>query len=126
MKLEPLFYVKNLQKSVNFYRGILEFNLGEYFPDKTNPTYIPVFIDNYKLMLCLARESNQKFYNKGLGGSGTQLFIQTEKVDDIWKKVKDKVEIFDNIETKPWGDREFTIKDPDGYLLTFYSTINQK
>jgi len=123
MKLEPLIYVSDLQKSIDFYTNILGFRLGELYPSKDNPSYAPVFIGEYKLMLCLARESNKKFYPQGLGGSGSQLFIQVEKVDEIYQKVKSNVEIVDDIETKAWGDREFTIKDPDGYLITFYSPV---
>lgn len=123
MKLEPLIYVSDLQKSIDFYINILGFRLGELYPTKDNPSYAPVFIGEYKLMLCLARESNKKFYTNDLGGSGLQLFIQVDKVDDIYQKVKSNVEIIDEIETKTWGDREFSIIDPDGYLISFYSQV---
>jgi uncharacterized glyoxalase superfamily protein PhnB len=72
-------------------------------------------------MLVAARKMNKKFYPKGLSGSGVQFFAQIENVDKKWKEIKNKVEIVDEIETKSWGDREFTIKDPDGYLISFYS-----
>jgi uncharacterized glyoxalase superfamily protein PhnB len=121
MKLEPLIYVSDLRKSIEFYIDLLGFRLGELFPDKENPTYAPVIAGENKLMLCLARESNEKFYPKGLGGSGTQLFIRVDNVDGVWEKVKDKAEVVDPIETKTWGDREFTVKDPDGYLVSFYT-----
>jgi len=126
MKLEPLIYVSDLQKSIGFYINILGFRLDELYPSKDNPSYAPIFIGDYKLMLCLARETNKKFYMKGLGGSGLQLFIQVDKVDEIYQKVKSNVEIIDDIETKSWGDREFTIKDPDGYLITFYTATKQE
>lgn len=123
MKLEPLIYVSDLRKSVEFYTKILGFRSGEFYPSKNNPSYTPVFIGTYKLMLCLARESNRKFYPKGLGGSGLQLFVQADDVDEIYQKAKGKVQLIDGIETKSWGDREFTIKDPDGYLISFYKPV---
>jgi uncharacterized glyoxalase superfamily protein PhnB len=121
MKLEPLIYVSNLRQSVEFYTQTLGFRLGQYFPDKDNSTYAPVFIGDYKLMLVQARESNKKLYSNGLGGSGTQFFVQVDDVDSVWSKVKEKVTVVDPIETKNWGDREFTLKDQDGYLISFYS-----
>lgn len=121
MKLEPLIYVSNLGKSISFYTELLGFKLGELYPSKEEATYAPIFIAAYKLMLVLARDSNKKFYPRGLGGSGTQFFIQIEDVDSVWERIKDKVEIVDPIESKSWGDREFTIQDPDGYLISFYS-----
>lgn len=121
MKLEPLIYVSDLRKSVEFYTKTLGFKLGQFLPTLENPTYASIFIEQYKLMLCLARSSNKKFYPKGLSGSGFQLFIQVDNVDETFKKLKEKVEVIDGVETKPWGDREFTLKDPDGYLISFYT-----
>ncbi len=108
------------QKSVVFYSRLLGFRLGELYPNKTNPTYAPIFVGKDKLMLVSARDSNKKFYQKGLDGSGFQLFIKAEDVDKIYERIKNKITIIDEIETKSWGDREFTLKDPDGYLMTFY------
>jgi catechol 2,3-dioxygenase-like lactoylglutathione lyase family enzyme len=83
MKLEPLIYVSNLAESIRFYAETLGFKLGELFPDKDNPTYAPIFIDENKLMLVLARKTNKKFYPKGLAGSGVQFFIQVEDADKV-------------------------------------------
>ncbi len=122
MKLEPLIYVTDLKKSLDFYIGILGFKLGNLYPDAENPSYAPVFIGENKLMLCQARESNLKFYPSGLSGSGAQFFVQVEDVDLYWNKLFDKTNAVDSIETKSWGDREFTVKDPDNYLITFYTS----
>ncbi|OGM11422.1 hypothetical protein A2Z22_00895 [Candidatus Woesebacteria bacterium RBG_16_34_12] len=121
MKLEPLLYVSDFQKSIRFYSKVLGFELGELYPNKENPSYVPIFIGTSKLMLAQARKTNKKFYSKGLGGSGAQFFVQVNNVDKKWRQVKDKVEIIDEIETRDWGDREFTIKDPDGYLISFFT-----
>lgn len=120
MKAEPLLYISDLEKSVKFYTETLGFKLGMLYPDEKNATYASVFIEDSKLMLVLAREQNKKFYPNGLGGSGFQLFIQVDDVDIVYQKLKGKVVIVDEIETKSWGDREFTLKDPDGYLISFY------
>lgn len=122
MKLEPLIYVSDLKRSIEFYVDLLGFRLGELYPkNKDKPTYASVFAGKNKLMLVAARGSNKKFYPKDLGGSGTQFFVQVKNVDEVWEKVKDKVAVVDPIETKTWDDREFTIKDLDGYLVSFYS-----
>lgn len=120
MKIEPLIYVSNLSNSIRFYTEILEFRKGDLYPDDKNPTYAPIFIDGYKLMLATARNKNNKFHPGGIGGSGVQFFIQVDNVDEIYERIKDRVKILDKIETKSWGDREFTIKDPDDYLISFY------
>lgn len=56
-------------------------------------------------------------------GTGLNLYIMAEADDDIdqyYNMVKEKgVTIVQEIEDQFWGDRTFTIKDPDGYQLTF-------
>lgn len=39
-----------------------------------------------------------------------------------WKEIKDKTKVIDKIEAKNWGDKEFTITDPNGYLISFYTS----
>lgn len=121
MDASPLIYISDLKKSVKFYTEALGLKFGLFFPSEENATYASVFIGDNKLRLVLAREQNKKLYPKGLGGSGFQLFIQVDDVDMVYQNLKDKVEIVDEIETKSWGDREFTLKDPDGYLISFYT-----
>lgn len=122
MKLEPLIYVSDLEQSIKFYVEALGFKVGKLYPSEKEPTYAPILIDGYKLMLVLARTDNTKFRPKGLGGSGLQLFIQVDNVDEVYRKIKQKAVIVDDIKSRSWGDREFTIKDPDGYLISFYTT----
>lgn len=126
MRLEPLIHVSNLAQSIEYYTQILGFKLGKLYPNEKNPTYAPIFIGDNKLMLVKAREMNKKFYPDGLGGSGVQFFVKVENIDKIWNKIKDKVTIVDEIKDKPWGDREFTIKDTDGYLISFYTPLQDK
>lgn len=124
MQLEPLLYVSNLSRSIEFYRNVLDFKIGELFPDEENATYAPVFIGDNKLMLSLARDSNKNLHRQGLGGSGLQLFVSVDNVDESFNRINNRVTMIETIETKPWGDREFTISDPDGYLISFYTPTN--
>ncbi|MHA3963530.1 MAG: VOC family protein [Candidatus Thorarchaeota archaeon SMTZ1-45] len=47
--------------------------------------------------------------------------MRVEDVDILYERYQGNLEIIDDIENKPWGDREFTFKDPDGYLISFFS-----
>ncbi len=123
MKLEPLLYVSDLSRSIQFYRDLLGLRIGVLFPNEKDPTYAPVFIGESKLMLCLARDSNWQLHKDGLGGSGLQLFIQVENVDELFDRIEERVNVVESIETKPWGDREFSFSDPDNYLITFYTPL---
>ena len=51
-----------------------------------------------------------------------QVYIKTDGIDDFYKTLLDnKIDIHPNgkLESKPWGQKEFSILDPDTNLLTF-------
>jgi uncharacterized glyoxalase superfamily protein PhnB len=46
-------------------------------------------------------------------------------VDEYYERVRAGVEVIEAIADKPWGDRVFTIRDPNGYRLSFAKTVEQ-
>ncbi len=55
-----------------------------------------------------------------------QVYIRTDNVDDFYKSLLEKrTEIHPNgkLEIKPWGQKEFSLLDPDNNLLTFGQNI---
>ncbi|MFX0205000.1 MAG: VOC family protein [Candidatus Hodarchaeota archaeon] len=124
MKLEPMIYTTNIETAIKFYRDILEFKIEEYYPNKENPTWVCIRIgeDRFGIGKTFS-DINHKLHPRGVDGSGVQFYIKVTNVDQIYEKYRNKVDLIDDIENKPWGDREFTFKDPDGYLISFYSKL---
>jgi hypothetical protein len=55
-----------------------------------------------------------------------QVYIRTDDIDKLYQTLLDnKVSIHPNghLETKPWGQKEFALLDPDNNLLTFGQTL---
>lgn len=55
-----------------------------------------------------------------------QVYIRTNDIDTLYQTLIDnKVPIHPNgkLITKPWGQREFSLLDPDNNLLTFGQTV---
>ena len=55
-----------------------------------------------------------------------QVYIRTDAVDKLYQTFLDtKIRIHPNgnLETKSWGQREFSILDPDNNLLTFGQSV---
>jgi uncharacterized glyoxalase superfamily protein PhnB len=122
MKLEPMIYTTNIKKSIKFYRDILEFEINEFYPNKEKPTWVSIRIGSDRLGIGKTfSDINYKLHPRGVDGSGVQFYINVPNVDKMYEKYRNKVEIIDDIENKSWGDREFTFKDPNGYLISFYS-----
>ena len=54
-------------------------------------------------------------------GASLTLYIEVENVDDLYLNIKDKVNMYKDIATTWYGQREFYIKDINGYILGFAS-----
>jgi hypothetical protein len=55
-----------------------------------------------------------------------QVYIRVVDIDDLYKYLKDKnisIHPNGNLEVKPWGQKEFSLLDPDNNLLTFGEAI---
>jgi hypothetical protein len=55
-----------------------------------------------------------------------QVYIRVLDIDDLYKYLKDKnisIHPNGNLEVKPWGQKEFSLLDPDNNLLTFGEAI---
>ena len=55
-----------------------------------------------------------------------QVYIRTDSIEDFYQTLLDnKISIHPNgpLETKPWGQKEFSVLDPDNNLLTFGQSI---
>ncbi|MGZ5253986.1 MAG: bleomycin resistance protein [Flavitalea sp.] len=55
-----------------------------------------------------------------------QVYIRTDEIELLYKELTDRqVSIHPNgpLQTKPWGQKEFSLLDPDNNLLTFGQSI---
>lgn len=55
-----------------------------------------------------------------------QVYIRTDNIDGLYQSLlANKTPIHPNgpLETKPWGQREFAVLDPDNNLLTFGQSL---
>jgi hypothetical protein len=54
------------------------------------------------------------------------VYIRTNDIEELYQSLqKNKVSIHPagNLELKPWGQKEFSLLDPDNNLLTFGQSI---
>lgn len=55
-----------------------------------------------------------------------QVYIRTNNIDELYQLALDKklaIPAAGHIQTKPWGQREFSLLDPDHNLLTFGQSV---
>jgi uncharacterized glyoxalase superfamily protein PhnB len=59
------------------------------------------------------------FFN-ALGSSSTY-YIVVDDVDELYDRVKEEVDVIKHIEDTWYGQREFYVRDLNGYILAFAS-----
>lgn len=114
--LRPMLWTEDLKGSVDFYVDKLGFTSVEINEDWG---WASLSIDDVWLML--ARPNEHTEYDK-IGFTGS-FYFNTDDVDALWEKLKDKAKVCYGIEDFHYGTREFAVYDNNGYLLQFGQEI---
>jgi len=108
-----------MKQTIEFYKNSLGFKMGMVFPDADNPEYADLSKDGMVLMFIPAE-------NVGIGsqeklGVGVNMYMQIDgDIDEYYNELKNKgVKTAIDIKDEPYGIRDFTVEDIDGYKLTF-------
>ena len=117
--ISPTLAVGNMKETIEFYTNSLGFKLGMCFPDANNPEYADLSKDGMVLMIIPAK-------NLGIGGeeklgTGVNLYMQIDgDIDEYYQELRGRgVDIAVDIKDEPYGIRDFTVEDVNGYNLTF-------
>lgn len=116
-----LFYVTDTHKTAKFYSKLgfeiikeqNNFTLARlkdfelHFHDKTEVTF-----------------RNESFIEPK--GAGIFIYINVKNIDEYYQSLKEReLKPSSKPFNWPWGNREFVIRDPDGYKLVFYEKIKK-
>ncbi len=117
--ISPALAVRNMIQTIQFYRDSLGFKMGMTFPNADNPEYADLSKDGMVLMFISAENIGISRDEKL--GMGVNLYMQIDgNIDKYYNELKDKnVKIVVDIKDEPYGVRDFTVEDMDGYKLTF-------
>ena len=117
--ISPLLAVRDMKKTIEFYTNSLGFKAGMAFPDATNPEYIDLSKDGMVIMCIPAK--NHGINHEEKFGIGVYLYMQIDgDIDEYYEELKGRgVKIAVDIKEEPYGVRDFTVEDIDGYKLTF-------
>jgi uncharacterized glyoxalase superfamily protein PhnB len=115
-ELRPMLWTENLQETVDFYVDVLGFVC-----DELNDDWGWASLSKDDVDLMVARPNEHTPYDK-IGFTGS-FYFNTDDVDALWPKLKDKARLCYGIENFEYGMREFAIYDNNGYLLQFGQEI---
>jgi len=130
-KLIPELSVSNFEKSLNFYTKILGFNI-EYTREENHFAFLS--LQGSQIMI---QQSNDVWSTGKLQhpyGRGINFQIEVGNIQPILDSLKDNnypvfvqpTENWYRKDNKLLGNKEFLVKDTDGYLLRFSQDIGEK
>ena len=110
-KVVPFLPVKDLKETINYYRDYLGFS-NEWFWEDTDAG---ISRDELRLLF-----NRNPMHAEKVNSPNQSLEVCwfVDSVDEFYREYRDKgVQIVSEPENKPWGIREFTIKDINGYWI---------
>lgn len=112
--INPKLPMREKTATLNYYSGQLDFRVLADYGD-----YLLLEKDQVQLHFFLFAELNPA-ENYG------QVYIRTDAIDELYRSFREKqVPVHPNgqLQIKPWGQKEFSLLDPDHNLLTFGETL---
>lgn len=123
--LSPNLVVADVNKTVNYYTKNLGFSFITSVPESGTYGWAMVMRDGVTLMfqsLESIHEDLPELKISKTGSPGT-FFIELAGIDLLYKEVKEKVDVVSGMRTTFYGKKEFTIKDLNGFFLTFAEDV---
>jgi uncharacterized glyoxalase superfamily protein PhnB len=121
----PSFTVNDLQRSLTFYRDVLGFKVDEKWED--NGVLRGVSFTAGKVTLMIGQDDWKKGRDR-MKGQGVRMYFETEtNVDALAEGIAKRGGTLESLpEDRPWGYRDFSMADPDGFKLTFGAPVKKR
>jgi len=117
--IAPNIFVNNINETIDYYQH-LGFELIMKVPDEGELVWAMMNCGNVSFMFQTFDSLGSEIpeISRQDGGS-LLLYIRISEIRQFHDKVKDKVNVIKGLEKTFYGATEFSIKDNNGYILTF-------
>ena len=119
----PTFLVADVDAAIHWYETELGFT-SYPFPEKPPYVFASVCRDEIEIMFQLLPDYEKLDLHRLRDGGVWDAYIRMEGVKEFYAAIRDKVEIKLSLRQQPYGDWEFEVKDPNGYILVFSELID--
>ena len=123
-KTTPVFLVADIAATMRWYQANLQFN-GRAVPESPPHTFGIMGKDDVEIFLQqLSGHEKPDLYKKREGGVW-HVYVQMEGVREFFDAVSKlgDVTMVERLKRQPYGQIEFAIKDPNGYVLVFAQRV---
>lgn len=112
------FCVADISATIQWYEEQLGF-IGDPFPDHEPYVFGILRRDDVTIFLQrLAGYEKPDIYNRRPGGVW-DAYIHVNGINDLYESVREEATIVQPLRQQPYGNWEFEVKDPNGYILVF-------
>jgi uncharacterized glyoxalase superfamily protein PhnB len=123
--ITPNLMVEDVNQTVMFYEDVLGFKLDQTVPEKGQFDWASVKSGEVEIMFQARASLSAEFpaFQEHLTGGTLTLFIRMHDIQELYERVRNRVERVQDLNVTFYGMREFSIKDPNGYFLTFAEPV---
>jgi uncharacterized glyoxalase superfamily protein PhnB len=118
--LSPNIFVNDMKATIAFYK-VLGFGVTMSVPEEGDDLVWAMMINgNVTLMFqTFASLENDLPEISRIDGGSLLLYINLKNIRQFFDDIKDKVTVLKGLETTFYGATEFSVKDNNGYVITF-------
>ena len=123
-KAIPMIFPEDLEESIEFYRDVLGFVVAgrDEGVVELRSGQLTVWLHDDDAIEDEEYREEVRSHKRGVGAN---LCFEVDDVDKDYERVVEKggAPVEQEPEDKPWGIRRFTVRDPDGFHLQFFSFV---
>jgi uncharacterized glyoxalase superfamily protein PhnB len=117
--LSPNLFVNDINETIEFYKT-LGFKLVMTVPETGDFVWVMMTCGSVSFMFQTFASLGDTLPDVSRAGSGSLLlYIKLKNIRTLFEGVKDKVTVIQGLEKTFYGATEFSIKDNNGFILTF-------
>src|SRR5258708_5381068 len=114
----PCFAVTDISATIRWYEEQLGF-IADPFPATEPYVFAILARDDVEIMLQRVEGFEKADLYQARSGGVWDAYFRVEGVKDLFESVKDETTIVQPLRRQPYGNWEFEVRDPNGYLLVF-------
>ena len=115
------YVVEDVEATIAFYQQLLNFKLEVFEKENDHMYWAKLVKENFQISFKDAKKINGEYSfikNVPIGGSIT-LVLQVDDIHETYAIIQQKCELLNHPHLTACGATEFSVKDPNGYFITF-------
>ena len=115
-KVVPMIHVPDVRATVDWYQGIGFTVTNTYGNDSDGLSFAILSFGSSEVMFNQGGQPSKRERRE------VDLYVYSDNVDDLYQRLKDRVEVVDGLHDTFYGMREFIIRDLNRFWITFGQT----